>query len=743
MNNPEELFEKFIESYHDRGNVSLEGSQIAINRIRKYFKSDDVSNVTWETARRHIEDNINRKQPMKLIEWWLRFLIYLDETGNMAGEYAGMFLKYRKDIEEFITHERAHKVQDFMNPKTLPSSFFLAPYKIPPENKRNLSFIIPGCDDETNQIFKKYLASMDDKLIDSRLRRGFITVMQVLCEKGVRLSQSIPLNDKTFIEHFNIIDNNASHEKMHGKQTVANVALGDLISFYLWYQSELDDETRNNRFKLFPARVLKYTRLVPYLQDGYNVVNYSVYEEPPKHDKIILCPQGTNVNQTRESDKITSLDVSGINNKVLRKWVKECFWYDTDHNIHTRSKNYQCVFDFIGIVDNHCSAVEEPTFQVDDVLRYKANIIADGTQDSTVARKLGMVKHFLNYVEENGYQKVEPLLFRLLVHHDSPSNAYKETYTKEEIHSLLESYKAEYESTSDEDLQLLYALYYYIIAIQAVSELRVSTILNLRIDCIRETLSRGKYKEYKVVVPSKTSGKDDDEYNITRYVKGLIDEVKGITASIREEATRPEKDYLFIYKRHNHGIVSIVRQDAVSTHHNKICDSYGIKKLRLGAIRNYYQQQVSDYVSKSGDDPLMIERLSHHGINVHIQHYDAVDIRSFCEHFYEVEIGNIELKGRIEEKASEEKSRTVVNGCGQCSLERCVLSGTLDCLMCDKFVTTLDCIPFFEKEIETIDKVMLKQTIPHEKEFLTAKKRLNVAYLTKLYELEEQINGRK
>ena len=61
--------------------------------------------------------------------------------------------------------------------------------------------------------------------------------------------------------------------------------------------------------------------------------------------------------------------------------------------------------------------------------------------------------------------------------------------------------------------------------------------------------------------------------------------------------------------------------------------------------------------------------------------------------------------------------------------------------MCDKFVSTIDCIPFFEKEIELIDDMILKQTIPHEKEFLNSKKRLNVAYLAKLYELEDRING--
>ena len=189
--------------------------------------------------------------------------------------------------------------------------------------------------------------------------------------------------------------------------------------------------------------------------------------------------------------------------------------------------------------------------------------------------------------------------------------------------------------------------------------------------------------------------------------------------------------------------LSIVRQDALSVYHKKICNENNIRYLRLGAIRNYYQQQVSDYVTQNGDDPMLIEKLSKHGINVHIQHYDAVDIKAFCEKYYNIEIGNIKLKGKIEKENLEDEHKTVAHGCGHCDSDKCVLSGNLDCLMCDKFVTTLDCIPHFENEIKLIDELIVRQKIVHEKEFLIAKKKLNVAYLTKLYELEEKINGNK
>ena len=63
--------------------------------------------------------------------------------------------------------------------------------------------------------------------------------------------------------------------------------------------------------------------------------------------------------------------------------------------------------------------------------------------------------------------------------------------------------------------------------------------------------------------------------------------------------------------------------------------------------------------------------------------------------------------------------------------------------MCSNFVTTLDCIQQFEKEIELINEQILNEPLQHEKEFLINKKRLNVAYLAKLCKLEVEVNANK
>ena len=740
MNKIEKLFEEFIQN-PGYPIANKEGYDVAIRLIREVLPSC-ANKISWDFIRQEIIKHENRKAATQIIILWTLFAVELDKNGLLNGQLKGLFAKNSEAVCDYATASFNNKQEVLKSADFNPMSLFLLPRNTPLTGREKYRLIvIPNLTAEASDFIKIYLSAMDDTLMQSRWRRGLHLIYPLMFDNDCLYLHLDQYNDETFMEHFNLICKNVPVDKMYAKQTMIDSCLGELVNFYNWIQTELDEETRKKNFKKFTLPVLKYQYLASCIKNGFDIVHYSIYDNPPTSDKWIINPQNMCLHQTAEADKLTSLDLSGIQNIHLKKWVKECYWFDDAHNIHNRTKEYRSIFEFIEPIDKKYKKNEMPSIGVDDILSYKAACVAKNTQDSTVARKLGFVKYFLNFINDKHYFAVDQLLFRLLIHHDSESNAYKETYTKEEIKSLLAAYKDSYEKCDDPDRQHLYALFYYVIAIQSISEMRTSTILNLKTDCLVKTLERNKNSEYKVVVQSKTSGRDFDEYNITRYVKGLIDEVKALTSDLREVTTGIEKDYLFIYRRHNHKVTGIARQDNLGTYHKRVCKEYGIRELQLGAIRNYYQQQVSEYVSENGDDPMLIERLSKHGINVHIQHYDTVDIKDFCQRFYQVEIGSVELKGRVEEINDKPKQNDVAHGCGHCTLSECVLRGNLECLMCDKFVTTLDCIPFFEKEIESIDEMIINQPLQHEKEFLNNKKRLNVAYLTKLYELEAEING--
>ena len=156
-----------------------------------------------------------------------------------------------------------------------------------------------------------------------------------------------------------------------------------------------------------------------------------------------------------------------------------------------------------------------------------------------------------------------------------------------------------------------------------------------------------------------------------------------------------------------------------------------------------YNRAASNSVIQNGYDPMMIEKVTGHTHAIHYKHYDKPDIMKFCQNFYQVEIGNVYISGTIEVSTDLPEKQTVMNGCGHCKKDSCILNGYLECLLCKNFIATLDNIPYFEKAIEILDEMIRNEKIPHERDFLVSKKKLHVAYLEKLLELEEIVNAER
>ena len=153
-----------------------------------------------------------------------------------------------------------------------------------------------------------------------------------------------------------------------------------------------------------------------------------------------------------------------------------------------------------------------------------------------------------------------------------------------------------------------------------------------------------------------------------------------------------------------------------------------------------YAQAAGDKLAQKGYDATMTKLVTGHDLGTQFKYYDKPDMIDFCQRFYQVEIGSIHIAGRVEEKSTAPKSQTVMNGCGHCDSEHCLLHGNLECLMCSHFVATIDNIPYFEQMIRDLDSAIQSQPIQHEREFLNSKKRLCVAYLKELYELKGKLH---
>lgn len=746
MNKYEKTLEEFLETTtYEPIKKEKARYKTVIKNIKGTLSTITNENViTWEFIYNEISKKRCKALKRQYLIAWVLYTIELDKKGYLKGSLAGQVAENAEAISIYVKEPFKNKESVFGTIDFNPFSIIAIPAKTDKNIKKNYTaFVVKGLNLEQRDFILRYMSSIPTTTLHFRIIHGICHMFNTLVKSGCFYSKFELYNDNTFFEQFKAIEATIPKSRKQDYTYPKRKSFIELIYLYNWIQLNMDRNIRKNAFKKVTPEVLKNQYLVNLLLSGYEIVNYSIYEEPPESDKWIVQGQQMSMHQTANADKITCFDVCKLKNKYLKQWVKECYWFDTSHHISKRSKMYKILFGFLEPIDARIDDSEVPKITKEDILSFKAKWVLENLSDETVAYKLSTVKFFLNFIEDREYATIDELCYRLLSYHYSKNNSYKETYTKKEIKRLLEAYKDSYQKCKDENRQILYILYYYVIAIQSLSEMRVSTILNLKTDCLVKTLEKNGQDEYKVVVYSKTSGREPDEYNITHYVKSLIDEVIALTADLRNESNGIESDYLFIYKRQSIKAIAIVRQDSLTKYHKNVCAKYGLRQLKLGAIRNYYQQQVSEYVAKNGDDPMLVERLSKHGINVHIQHYDAVNITDFCQMLHEVEIGSIELKGDVRETNDKPAEATVAKGCGHCSQPTCALAGNLDCLMCSNFVATLDCIPQFEKEIEWINEQILNEPLQHEKEFLINKKRLNVAYLTKLCELEVEVNANK
>ena len=368
-------------------------------------------------------------------------------------------------------------------------------------------------------------------------------------------------------------------------------------------------------------------------------------------------------------------------------------------------------------------------------------VLSLDVSETSQAHKLSQARKFINFLFITNKQEKNDVLIDVLFYKDQDSTAYKEHYSKEELIKLLSQLKADYENEPNKFVKKRYHLDYYFTLILSLTEIRKSNLLNLEADCLVKTLSRKGADEYKIVCQTKTSKGEYVEYNITRYVKNIIDEVYNITEEDREIATSNIKRYLFIAPRQHHKTVAKLSERNLDKHLIAACENAGIPYKPFAAIRNYYQNEVSQFIENNNLGDLQLQALSGHTKRIHEQHYVTHEIKELCQALYGVKIGDMQLKGNISPHTKIEKENTVRNGCGGCTSAKCDFNSNLDCLMCNKFITTLKCIPYFEKEITKIDRTISSIDIKHEQEFLVSKKKLLVAYLEKLYQLKEDKIG--
>ena len=269
---------------------------------------------------------------------------------------------------------------------------------------------------------------------------------------------------------------------------------------------------------------------------------------------------------------------------------------------------------------------------------------------------------------------------------------------------------------------------------------------HVRISSVKYFIHHSTIGEYLIVSETKVSAGAVVEQPCARVIKTVIDDYLSETAVMREKIESKEmKRYLFLREDSFNDIYKAISGTWFNNYLKKACDKLGIENITAQNLRSTYITNAKEYVMKNGlSDTTLLGITAHKSVNTINNHYLQEQIKDALQATNNIIIGNVDIHGNIVGKNSDiikGKENSVENECGYCQNEFCDLNGPLSCLLCSHFATTVDRIPFFERQIEQLDKQILRAENKHDVEDFVNLKRLFARYLERLLVLKGEIEN--
>lgn len=175
-----------------------------------------------------------------------------------------------------------------------------------------------------------------------------------------------------------------------------------------------------------------------------------------------------------------------------------------------------------------------------------------------------------------------------------------------------------------------------------------------------------------------------------------------------------------------------------------MCEIAGTQLYNSRNLRDTHMTKAFEYILRNGKSDLEMNLLSRHSrIDTTKSHYIEMELTKMLESTYKVTLGNrdINQQSQILDSLPQKfdgNDTLVENGCGHCIAKSCTMTGSLPCLICKDFVTTVDHKHYFIKMISNCDELLKKTTIRHEIEDINLIKTLYVNWLKNIYIKEEE-----
>lgn len=511
-----------------------------------------------------------------------------------------------------------------------------------------------------------------------------------------------------------------------------------LIAFYRYLALYINP----NIFKEdnIPLSILQKPNLGQFFNSGYEIIKYNPYEKFPMADKWFFFYK------EHPSDSVICLqtiDFTKVESTIYRKWLKDYTWnYPASLNskLHifyalSKSLNYFSKLKKGTELSIFALPGNEDYITAQDILAFKNHLFSIHKNNRTLNSYIYNVRNLFQQAQNSGLGKIDVGAFYNLTHtldqtYDNTRPIDDSSLTK--VVSILKNAACN---------NILYSIYLSIFFLALETEFRISQILNLDLNCLRETAKKG---EFVVISRTKTSAGEFVEQPISNYVEKEIRHVIALTQTYRKQCTNTEiSNKLFIRKgKGTLGIVMINREE-FNLYLKKCCTRANVEPFTVSNLRDTHMTKAEEFRIRNNLSDIEQNILTgHKSIQTDDTHYVKLDIREMLEAVHGITIGNITLEGNVlptMDKKISTHDNEVVGGCGYCKNSYCNMLINLDCPMCKNFVTTVSRLPYFEEQIKLLDQQIMKATIPHDKEDLVNIKRLLLRYVEEILKVKEGI----
>ena len=471
-------------------------------------------------------------------------------------------------------------------------------------------------------------------------------------------------------------------------------------------------------FKVLNPSIINYNSVIRLVNAGFKPIIFNTAESAPRFDKWILW----------DGTRAYVFDFSQINTPMKMQALKTYIWTEPTPKLSSKRQMMPHFISFLNGMSNEGLKVS-----VKDVMTFKNNLSRLSAPSAAVFSST--VRDFVRFMKVACNANVSELVLDAFSSENTNSKPFKESYSAEQMKLMFDGMDAHIAKTTGE-MHDNYALKKIMVQIVNSTPVRGENVQNLTLNCIEKAEGTDHY--YLHYNPKNFA---EDTIPLIPEVKGLFDQAIELTNKFRT-AGDDMSNYIFIYRRARGNNIGIVTAGRVSAFINDVCKQLGLPTLSLAGVRNRFMDKVTRAIGAKGDvSKSLIEAASRHSVNVHFQNYVDLDINQICLNMYGITVGTTELKGVVATTNPEAtKANTVINGRGHCTVASCEDKTMCDCLMCRRFKTTPNCIPFFEKEIKALEVRIYDSTMDEERKFLTAMKALNLKYLVALYQKREEMS---